>query len=226
MESLSVIIPVYNEEQTIAGVLARVLSVMNEFPGDWEVVIVNDGSTDKTLELCTEFLGDRVRVLQHEQNRGAGDALRTGMADSRCELAIFVPADGQFDPREIPMFAEAAKNADVVLGVRKGRDHYSMWRKLQSRIYLNLMNLLFRQRYSDVNWVQLWRMPTAGKLEISSKGVFMQQELIDKAKLRGLSIVEIPSRFLKRGGGKAKGSSFRTVLVTIRELIVYKFARG
>ncbi|HPQ68251.1 MAG TPA: glycosyltransferase family 2 protein [bacterium] len=225
VESVSIVIPAFNEEKSLAHVVREVQQALADFPAAYEIIIVDDGSRDRTLELARSLADEHVRVLSHEQNRGSGQAIRTGLAAATMDLTIFVPADGQFDPKEIVRFAQAAAGYDIVLGYRSHRDSYSIWRKMQSSVYLHLVNFLFGQRFRDVNWVQMWRTQTAGRIELQSSGVFMQQELISRAQRRGMKITEVPSSFLSRTAGLAKGSSSSTIRQTIREMLIFRFGR-
>ncbi len=223
METLSVVIPAYNEEQTLAGVVRELQPALDSLGAAYEIVIVDDGSTDSTARVARELPAEHVRLVQHETNRGAGAALATGIAAARQALVLFVPADGQFDPAEIAAFTIAAADADIVVGCRNQRPGYGLVRRLQSRTYLALVNALFGTRFRDVNWVQLWRRETAGTLPLTSRGVFMQTEMLLRARHAGLRIVEIPSAFRPRTAGLAKGSRPATVWRTLREMA--SFAR-
>lgn len=225
MESVSVIIPAYNEENSLPQVVREVQQALATYKASYEIIIVDDGSRDKTLQLAQAMTGEYVRVLRHEQNRGSGQAICTGLQAAAMDLAIFVPADGQFDAKEIPRFAQAAAGFDIVLGYRNHRHSYGWWRKLQSSIYLYMVNFLFNQRFRDINWVQMWRIRTAGRIELQSSGVFMQQELISRARRQGMQITEVPSSFLSRTAGLAKGSSLSTIWQTIRDMLRFRFGR-
>jgi len=225
VESVSVVIPAFNEEKTLSRVVREVQQTLADYPAAWEIIIVDDGSRDGTPELASTLADDHVRVLRHEHNRGSGQAIRTGLAAAKMDLTIFVPADGQFDPIEIIRFAQAAEGYDIVLGYRSHRHSYGIWRKIQSSVYLHLVNFLFGQHFRDVNWVQMWRTQTAGRIELQSAGVFMQQELISRALRRGMTITEVPSSFLGRTAGLAKGSSVSTIWQTIREMLIFRFGR-
>ena len=217
MESLSVVIPAYNEAQTIARVAADVHHALNGRL-EYEIIVVDDGSSDGTFAEARQLQGDNVRVLRHAVNRGSGQAIRTGLADARLTLATYVPADGQFDPNELPGFVAAAAGADIVVGYRTHRTGYGLVRKVQSALYVWLVNTCFGQKYRDVNWVHLWRVKTAAQLPLLSEGVFMQQELLTRAQAHGMTVVETPSEFHRRRGGVAKGNRPSAIWKTLVEL--------
>ncbi len=223
MESASIIIPAFNEEKSIEKICRACVEALRDREIKFEIIVVDDGSVDNTAACAEKCLENYGRVIRHAENLGSGMALRTGLGKAKMDLAIFVPADFQFDPCEIPGFVEAAADADVVIGCRGRKRTYGVRRKLQSSVYLRLVNFLFDQDFRDVNWVQMWRMATAGQITLLSKGVFMQQEMLDRARLKGLRIVQIPSEFHRRTQGLAKGSGAATILRTIHELIRYRF---
>ncbi|MCZ7586259.1 MAG: glycosyltransferase family 2 protein [Deltaproteobacteria bacterium] len=190
MESVSIVIPAYNEEGGLANVVAEIRAAMAERGGAYEIIVVDDGSTDRTAQIAESHIGPDLRVVRHERNRGAGLAIRTGMKNAVLDLVVYVPADAQFDPREIARFATAAEGHDIVVGYRRHRRPYGLVRRTQSAVYLAIVNRVFGQRYRDVNWVHMWRRTTAGSLPVGSEGVFMQQELLDRARRAGMKIAE------------------------------------
>jgi glycosyltransferase involved in cell wall biosynthesis len=222
-ESVSIVVPAFNEQHTIRPVLTEIVNAMDRFDGGWEIIVVDDASTDQTAPIVTDFssTNNRVRLITHQNNQGSGGAIRTGLRTSSMTLVIYAPADGQFDPTEIPSYVDAAKNADIVLGIRSSRSDYTLRRKIQSAVYLGLVNTVFRQRYQDVNWVHLWRRVLVSAITPRSRGVFFLQEILCEAKKDNLRIVEIPSTYRPRKGGSAKGGSTKTVLATLFDAGTY-----
>ena len=224
MESVSIVIPAFNEADTLRDVVAEIETAMCKYEGDWEIIIVDDGSTDATAAVAGELCNDHTRLVRHDRNRGSGMAIRSGLQQARLDLVVYVPADGQFDPGEIPRFAAAAiDGADIVIGYREHREHYNLVRRCQSVVYVGLVNLLFGQNFRDVNWVHMWRRETAGRLPVQAEGVFMQQELLARARRQGMKVAEVPSAFLRRQGGLAKGSKPTAIFVTIGEMLRFFF---
>jgi len=120
---LSVILPVYNEEECIRAVIAELDLVLEGLAIQSEIVAVDDGSTDATAEILTELAGEipRLRVVLHPQNAGQSEAFGTGFRSARGQLMITMDADGQNDPADIPRLLEALPGFDCVAGYRAGR---------------------------------------------------------------------------------------------------------
>ena len=118
---LTVVIPVFNEEQAIEGTLHRVINVLREFGWQYEVIVVNDGSTDRTATLLRHALarGD-VRIVEHPRNLGYGAALKTGVRYARYPWIAIVDADGTYPLEQIPHLGKFVRDADMVVGARFG----------------------------------------------------------------------------------------------------------
>lgn len=122
-EPVSIVIFAYNEEANLEPVLNELLTWLIEHEPDAEIVFVDDGSTDATLETARALLsGFRAQFLRHERNRGIGAALKTGVTQARSPWITFLPADGQIPPHAIGLLRAQSPNADVVLSVYDHRD--------------------------------------------------------------------------------------------------------
>lgn len=225
MSSISIVIPALNEEKSILEVLEQVIAICEEYSFDYEIIVVDDGSTDRTASLAIEFAKNnkKVRVLRHTKTVGSGEAIYTGIKNSCKELVMYIPADGQFEVSEIPLFIKAAENADIVLGTRSSREDYSLFRKINSKLYLFLARILFGLKYRDINWVHLWRKEIFDRFKISSKGVAFLLEIVVKAKKSTYKIAEVFSVYRPRIAGKAKGSKLKSVFRALKEIICLYF---
>ncbi|MFK7919679.1 MAG: glycosyltransferase family 2 protein [Ilumatobacter sp.] len=145
---LSVVVPAFNEAATVRELLDRVLAS----PWVGEVIVVDDGSTDDTVEQINQDPNDRVRLVEHDHNRGKGAALRTGFAHASQEYVIIQDADLEYDPAEYPLLLEALERgqADVVYGSRfvSGRPHRVLyfWHSVGNRMLTLLSNA-----FTDLN---------------------------------------------------------------------------
>ena len=222
-ESLTIVVPAFNEAGNLETVVTQIAAVSESLPGRWEILIVDDGSTDGTWEVAQSLQAKvpGLRLARHAANRGSGAAILTGIAEAACDLIIYVPADGQFHLPEIREFLEAMDGADIVIGARVRRSDYSWFRLLSSRVFIVLVNVLFRQGFRDVNWVHMWRRRVFDQVKPRSRGVFLLEEILVRASGCGFVVREIPSFYIPRLSGKAKGSHPLTILRTIVEMITF-----
>lgn len=154
MTTLSVVIPAYNEENGIEEIARRVLDVepaLKEVGVDaLELIVVDDGSKDRTVEIASSIPG--VRLIQHAQNKGYGGALKTGFASAKGELIGFLDADGTYPPEYFPKLCTAAlAGADLVIGSRRAgeQSHMPLTRRIGNFFFANLLSLVSRQKVSD-----------------------------------------------------------------------------
>ena len=115
--AVTIVVPAYNEEHGIRPVVELLRNAMADFPYEFEILVVDDGSRDRTAE---EARATGVRVVQHRQNRGYGEALKTGIRHARFERIAIIDADGSYPPREIPRLAALLDDAEMVVGARTG----------------------------------------------------------------------------------------------------------
>lgn len=145
---VAVIIPVYNEEAQIAGVLDRLLAARGQ--SGWEIIVVDDGSTDGTPAKLAAYRG-RVRVIRHRSNHGYGAALKTGILSTRARNVIFMDSDGQHSPDLIPELEKQLERFEFVIGERKTQDGIP-WIRRPGKLVLRLVvGLLVGKRIDDVN---------------------------------------------------------------------------
>lgn len=205
---ISFITPVYNEEENIARMLANLFTVLKAHPEwNWEVILIEDGSRDKTLEvLRAEVLKyPNTQLIVHEKNRGYTQSLKDGIAAARGQYLMYVGADEEFDSSEIPDFVEVLRKGetDVLLGVRWQRNAYQLFRFFLSVIYIFTLNYLFKIRINDYNWSQAWGRKVLERIDLTSKSLFVLPEIIIKAHDLGFRIQEIPSNHRGRQAGKS-----------------------
>jgi glycosyltransferase involved in cell wall biosynthesis len=149
---LSIVIPAYNEAATIPGVLEELTDYLkHNFDGQWELIVVDDGSTDGTAAAIKPFRD--VRLIRRDENRGYGSALKTGLQEARFDLAATFDADGQHRPEDLVHIAKTlrADSADAVIGSRRDLFHSKLWR-MPGKWALNwLANYLMNSEVADFN---------------------------------------------------------------------------
>ncbi|MGQ0550260.1 MAG: glycosyltransferase family 2 protein [Armatimonadota bacterium] len=219
---ISAVLPAYNEEAALAQTVAALRSVLERTGRSFEIIIVNDGSTDGTGTLADTLARNdsMVRPVHHPRNLGYGAALRSGFAAARCEWIFLMDADGQFDPGELPGFLEAARDADFVVGYRPTRADPGH-RVLFAKVWAALMSLALGVRVRDVDCAfKVMRRSYIAAMTLEAGGAFLSAELLAKARRSGARIVERPVRHLPRRAGRQTGSSLR---VLVRAF--YEFSR-
>ncbi len=217
VEELSVFLPAYNEEQNILKVIKNVKEILKKIAKNYEIIVVDDGSTDRTAE---EVLKIRdVRLISHQRNLGYGTALKSGFSNSRYELIAFMDSDLQFDFKEINKFLDYIEDYDLVIGFRKNRAD-NLVRKLNARTYSLILNLIFNLNVRDVDCgFKLVRREIFKKIKLESDGALISAEFLIKARRKGFRIKEIEVSHFPRILGKQTGANPKVILKTFFEII-------
>lgn len=219
--SISVFFPAYNDANTIGKLVTDALDVLPQLTDDYEVIVVNDGSTDDTSKVLASLAAQhaqRVRVIEHEKNRGYGAALRSGFEAARKDLIFYTDGDGQYDVRELaslhPLLTESV---DIVNGYKLKRAD-NIQRKLVGNSYKRLARLLFRLPIRDVDCdFRLLRRSALEKVQLSSASGSICVELIYKLKRAGCNFAETPVQHYPRLHGQSQFFTFGRVARTLRD---------
>ncbi len=148
---ISIIIPVYNEEKCIASVLREIEDVMDRSKLSYEIIVVNDGSTDKTLQVLKSS-GSNIKVVNHRVNRGYGASIKTGIGNAQQEVVVITDADGTYPNERIPELVSYIKNYDMVVGARTGVSvKIPLIRKPAKWVINRLANYLTGVKIPDLN---------------------------------------------------------------------------
>ena len=218
--SLSVIIPAYNESGNLPALIPYICDEMARMLPDFEVLIVNDGSHDGTGQIAdTMALADaRIRVIHHPFNLGVGAAQKTGFSHARGEWVVVVPADHQFDVRDLRKYLALRECHDVVGGRRIDRQD-PVSRCFVSWLFNRSMRFLYDVKLRDLNWVKMWRRSLFDRIKIQSAGFAGDAEMVIKAQRLGMRIVEVDVPHYPRTWGVPVQIRFRTVFRTAIELL-------
>ncbi|MFL5664960.1 MAG: glycosyltransferase [Ktedonobacteraceae bacterium] len=179
-QSLSIVLPAYNEEQVIASTVADVLDVLNMWQMDVEVLVVNDGSTDRTGAIVAALAAahPRVRLITHPTNQGYGAALVSGFAAATKELTFFMDADGQFDIRDLQQFFPFIDEYNAVIGYRLDRQD-SWMRKLNAWGWKRLIGWVLDVHVRDVDCAfKLLHTEFLRQYPLETRGAMINAELL------------------------------------------------
>ncbi len=222
---LTFFFPAYNEEENVEETVRRALDEIGPLvDGSIEVLVVDDGSTDRTAELADALSGADPRVrVHHQENRGYGGALRAGFESARGELIGFSDGDLQFDLREMHRLLDrlddsSRKAVDGVIGYRiKRRD--PPHRIVIAKSYNAIVSVLFGLRVRDIDCaMKLFRRELFDGLPLTTDSPFLSAEMLIKLKARGEKLAQVGVNHYPRAAGTNTGASFRKIMRTFRDI--------
>lgn len=221
LPSLSVFFPAYNEEKNIGKTVEKALKILPNLVINYEVIVVNDGSTDSTKVEVEKIIdkNPKVKLLSHPKNLGYGAALKTGFYSAKFPLIVYTDADSQFDFSEIKKFLEKIDNAELVIGYRQKRAE-GFFRSFNAAGWRFLNFLLFGLRVRDIDCgFKLVKKQVLEKVpKLVSTGATISAEFLVKAKRAGAKIVEVPVVHYPRKSGKQTGASLKVIVKAFFEL--------
>ncbi|HTC19335.1 MAG TPA: glycosyltransferase family 2 protein [bacterium] len=225
--SLSIIVPVYNEEKTLLPLLKKVQAVKL-----WglkkQIIIVNDGSTDKTPLLLKKLKIPGSKILQHDKNRGKGAAIRTAIPHTTGDIVIIQDADLEYDPTDYKTVLAPILDgsADVVYGSRFKGVHraFLFWHYVGNKFLTFLTNLLYDTVLTDMETCyKAFRGEIIRSLRLRSNRFDFEPEVTAKVLKRGCKLFEVPISFHGRGFEEGKKITWRDGIVALYCLIRYRF---
>ena len=220
LPELSIFFPFWNEEKNIEKVVKKAIPVAQKISDKWEIIMVDDGSSDNTLSIAKKLAQENPNLIAvlHDKNRGYGAALKSGFEKARYKYVVFNDGDGQFDFSEISRFIEKIGNADIVIGFRKKR--------LDNPFRHILMNLLkiwdlffFGFNFKDIDCgFKMFRKDALQKImPFKSEGAMITTEILARAKRKKLKIAQVEVSHFPRLYGDQSGGNLRVIVRAIRE---------
>ncbi len=209
--SISAFFPAYNDAGTIASMVITVYKTLEELTNDFEVIVVENGSTDYTVEVLEELAlhYPRLRLLTHRQPLGYGGALRVGFASATRDLIFYTDGDAQYDPRELKLLLPAMRDdVDIVNGWKIDRSD-PLHRIIIGRVYNHLVKTLFRLRLKDVDCdFRLIRRSVFDVIDLESDSGTICLEFVKKTEDAGFRYAEVPVHHYHRAYGKSQFFNF------------------
>lgn len=227
---LSVVVPAFNEETTVAGVIRAHVDMGRRIAGDVEVIVCDDGSTDGTPQAIASAAADlpEVRILRNQPNAGIPATMKRLYAESRGDWVFFTPADGQVPVTALETMWNAREGQALVVGGRVPRKD-PLTRLLMAELYSAGLRLIFRLPVRDIDSVKLYRGDDLRSLTITSRSNFFEAEMLITLCRRHLPMREVTIEHRPRVAGVPKGVTLASAALAIGELLRFMlsdFVRG
>ncbi len=217
---LSLFCPLFNEQDSVEPLVTEALAALRPLGRPFELILVNDGSTDRTGELAEALATEHpeVRVVHHSENLGYGAALRSGCEAARFPLVAYTDGDRQFDLQQITLLLDRIAENDAVVGYRMDRQDPRL-RLWAAKGYNLLIRALFGLKLHDIDCgFKLYRAEAVRALDIRSQGFFVDAEMLIKLRNRGCRIFEVGVHHRPRVAGQST-VRLSHILDTLREIV-------
>jgi glycosyltransferase involved in cell wall biosynthesis len=214
LSSLSVFFPCFNEEKNVPLFIEEAMEYFSKVTEKFELIIVDDGSYDRTKEVAEELAKkyDEVKVVSHSENKGYGAALRTGFSAAKYDWIFFTDGDLQFRLDQLSSFIPYTEDNHVIIGYRKNRAEGKV-RAFNAWLFKVYVDLLFRVGVKDIDCAfKLFHRKTLQSLHLESTGAFTSSEILYKLKKRGEVFVQLPVTHRKRKHGSPTGANIKVII--------------
>ena len=221
VQSWSIIILCYNEEgnlRTVVNDLIGTLKKMNV--SEFEILIVNDGSTDKSKDVINELSQEIPQIVlkDHVENLGIGQAIRTGLTSAKNENVMVMAGDGQFNLEDLVPHASVKKDT-IISFYRVDKGPYTAFRHFISNFNRILNRYILGAKIKDVNWVKIYKKENLNSINLELKSSLIETEIVTKLLKKSINLEEYQTVYLPRLYGEPKGASFKVVSMALMELI-------
>lgn len=217
---ISIFFPVYNDENTVEKVTEKSLEVLKQLTDDYEVLIINDGSPDRSGQVADQMAEKhpQVRVIHHETNKGYGAAVKTGLTNAKHEWICFTDGDDEYDVYDLLKMYPLREHYKLVITFRY-KKLYSSWRVFVSFVYNALFRFVFKTRFRDISTgLRLIHKPLINEIQLTSDSPFIGAELVIKSMLRGFPIGEMGIQTFPREFGSGSSTSVKNIIRTILDM--------
>jgi glycosyltransferase involved in cell wall biosynthesis len=218
--NISLFFPVYNDENTVRIVANRALELLEEVAGDYEIIIVNDGSPDSSGAIADQLASEheRITVVHHPENRGYGAAMKTGIAASKYEIICMIDGDNEYDVFDLKKMLAVRDYYMLVIAFRY-RKLYSTKRIFISFIYNTVLRVLFKSPFRDISTgIRLIHRAVIDDVKLTSNSPFIGAELTLKSMLHGFPVGEVGIQTFPRTFGQGSATSYKNIMGTIRDI--------
>lgn len=217
---ISLFFPVYNDEKTVEAVTRKSIDVLSQLTKNWEIIIINDGSPDKSGQIADELSlkYPQVKVIHHETNKGYGAAIRRGLQESQGDLIFFTDGDDEYDVYDFLKIYKFKDFYDLIITFRY-KKLYSSKRIFISFVYNFIFRRIFGTPYRDISTgLRAIKKSVTEDLSLTSNSPFIGAELTLKTKLKGYRIGEVGIQTFPRVFGSGSSTSMRNIKLTLLDM--------
>jgi len=225
---ISLVLPCHNEAENIQAVIGEAMQALPKIIDDFEIIVIDDGSTDKTQEIVEQLIKyePRLKLKIHPKNLGYGSALRSGFQAAEKRWFFLTDADRQFQISELTKFIPYLNQSRMVIGYRESRKD-PIHRRIYGRVFSSLIRVLFKVKARDTNCAfKVFDRKIIEDEKLISPGALISAELLMIAKKKGIEPIEVPVSHFPRRAGKQSGGSVKVILRAGFELLKLYFHRG
>lgn len=215
---VSVVMPALNEERNVRAAIGNVLAAFDDYGIRGELIVIDDGSADRTGEIIGECerADARVRHVRHDTPRGIGGSFWDGVDRAAAPAVTMLPGDNENDPWEILRYCPLLEHVDIVIPFVFNREARPLWRNALSYLYRFIVNSTFFVNFNYTNGTVLYRKSLLTELEYRSSGFFFQSDILVRTVKRGYLFAEVPYRLGMRREGLSKAVTFPSLLKVMR----------
>ena len=225
MYSLSMVVCAYNEEELIESFIRKSIKDLAQATNDFEIILVNDGSTDKTLSIAQKLAKEfkQLCLINLEENLGTGKNFIPGFAAASKEIVFNNTVDAVFNTEDLPLMLKYLDEYDIVSGYRSDLSANSLYQKILTLVNYWLIRFLFPLKLRAYQTIQFHRRAFLQNIKIEARSSFISPELLLKAHWQGKSIKEVEIKFYPRTAGQAKGGKFKHIFRTFKDIMKFWF---
>lgn len=224
--SLSLVLPAHNEAENIEIVVRRALDVLPLFTDEFEIIVVNDGSKDRTPEIINELAAEfpQVKPVHHDVNRGYGGALISGFNASTGDYVMFMDSDRQFDIADLALLSPFVSKFDIVAGFRRERND-PLHRRVNAEIFNTAVRILFGIHLRDIDCAfKIFRGDLLRSIKLTTSGALINTEMQAKLRRKGATLQQVAVHHYPRVAGTASGGNLRVIFKAMFETLALFWA--
>ena len=220
--SLSLVVPIYNEEENIEKLISDFKSFFSDFAWRYEIIFVDDGSSDRSREIILDRKTENMRLVSHRKNRGYGEALKTGFRESKNGLIAYIDGDNQFNIESLDKLLKFIDNYDMIIGRRKVRND-DFGRQIISKGFNSLVRKFLDINFEDVDCgLKIFKREVFEQIELKTKRT-VDAELLAKASKKDFHIKQIKVDHFSRDKGESEakgllGVRIGLIFITLKEI--------